>query len=145
MIRRAGPDDLASLLALYRHLHPDEAPPPAEAASAAWTALLASPLMHPVVAEAEGALVAGCVLALIPNLTRGARPFGVIENVVTHPAHRRQGLGRAVLRHALDIAWAADSYKVMLATGSRREETLHFYETAGFARGGKTYFEARRA
>jgi hypothetical protein len=38
--------------------------------------------------------------------------------------------------------WKAGCYKVMLATGSRREETLHFYEGAGFDRGGKTFFEA---
>jgi GNAT superfamily N-acetyltransferase len=81
---------------------------------------------------------------IIPNLTRGVRPYGLIENVVTHPGHRRTGLGRAVLSAALETAWGADCYKVMLATGFRREETLRFYEKAGFEREGKTFFEARR-
>lgn len=57
----------------------------------------------------------------------------------------RIGLGRAVLHAALDRAWNADCYKVLLATGSQRESTLHFYEGAGFQRGAKTYFEIRRS
>ena len=80
----------------------------------------------------------------MPNLSRGARPYGVIENVVTDAGHRRSGLGRAVLEAALDQAWAADCYKVLLATGSRRESTLRFYEGVGFTRDAKTYFEIRR-
>jgi GNAT superfamily N-acetyltransferase len=97
-----------------------------------------------MVAEAAGELVSTCTLVIVPNLTRGARPYGLIENVVTHSRHRRTGLGQAVLSAALKAAWNADCYKVMLATGSRHEETLRFYEKAGFTRGGKTFFEARR-
>jgi len=106
--------------------------------------LIASQFMTVIVAETEDLLVSSCTLAIVPNLSRGARAYGVIENVVTHPDYRRQGLGRRVLAHALDIAWQADCYKVHLATGSKREATLQFYEGAGFERGGKTYFEVRR-
>lgn len=69
----------------------------------------------------------------------------MIENVVTDADHRRTGLGRAVLDAALDQAWKADCYKVLLATGSRRESTLRFYEGVGFQRDTKTYFEIRRS
>ncbi len=96
------------------------------------------------VAEAAGRVVASCALAIVPNLSRGLRPYGVIENVVTHAEHRRQGHGRAVLAAAVARAWAAGCHKVSLATRSRREATLGFYERAGFERGGKTYFEMRR-
>lgn len=143
VIRTAGADDLSCVLALYRHLHAQDLDPGPRAA-AAWTQLLESGMTHVVVAERDGILVASCTLAVVPNLTRGARPYGVIENVVTHADHRRQGLGQAVLRHALGLAWAAECYKVTLATGSKREGTLRFYEAAGFERGGKTYFEIRR-
>jgi hypothetical protein len=47
-----------------------------------------------------------------------------------------------VLKFALAEAWAAGCYKVMLATGSREEATLRFYEKAGFLRGVKTGFIA---
>jgi len=64
---------------------------------------------------------------------------------VTDADHRRRGLGRAVLEAALDKAWTADCYKVLLATGSKRESTLRFYEGVGFKRDAKTYFEIRRS
>jgi GNAT superfamily N-acetyltransferase len=107
--------------------------------------LLGSGLTTVIVADTGGLLVSSCTLAIIPNLSRGARPYGVIENVVTHADYRGAGLGRAILRAALDIAWQADCYKVTLATGSKQEATLRFYQGAGFERGGKTYFEVRRS
>ena len=86
-----------------------------------------------------------CTLILVPNLTRGGRPYGLIENVVTHPDYRRRGLGTSVLKRALQAAWERNCYKVMLLTGSKNEATLRFYEKAGFARGVKTGFVARPA
>jgi GNAT superfamily N-acetyltransferase len=143
VIRPARPGDLPQVLDLYRHLNPDDPQPDAAKAESAWSALMASDLTTLMVAEATGELVSTCTLVIVPNLTRGVRPYGLIENVVTHPGHRRTGLGQAVLSASLNAAWNADCYKVMLATGSRREETLRFYEKAGFKRGGKTFFEAR--
>jgi ribosomal protein S18 acetylase RimI-like enzyme len=143
-VRPARPDDLPGVLTLYRHLHPRDPLPDMAAAERAWSALLSSPMSCVFVADAAGLLVSSCTLAVVPNLSRGARPYAVIENVVTHADHRRRGLGRAVLRAALDRARSMDCYKVTLATGSKEETTLAFYEAPGFVRGGKTYFEVRR-
>lgn len=82
------------------------------------------PRLSLLVAEADGVLVGSCFLAMIPNLTRGARPYGLIENVVTHAGYRKQGIGTGLLRRALKIAWGQDCYKVMLLIGLKREETL---------------------
>jgi len=143
IIRDAAHDDLPQLLDLYRHLHPEEQLP-AETANAAWSALLGSGVMTVIVAQAGEQLVSSCTLAIVPNVTRGGRSYAVIENVVTHADYRRQGLGRQVLARATELAWRADCYKILLATGSQRESTLRFYEGAGFQRGSKTYFEIRR-
>ena len=140
----ATSEDLAGVLALYRQLNPDDPVLDVAGAAPVWAAVLGSGLTTPFVAEIEGRLVSSCTLAIVPNLSRGARPYGVIGNVVTDAGHRRSGLGRAVLEAALDKAWAADCYKVLLATGSRRESTLRFYEGVGFTRDAKTYFEIRR-
>lgn len=144
-IRSAKLDELPSVLALYRQLNPGDPVLDAAAAKQVWSALLTSGFTTIFVADAAGLLVSSCTLAIVPNLSRGARPYGVIENVVTDADHRRRGLGRAVLHAALDEAWKADCYKVLLATGSKRESTLRFYEGAGFTRDAKTYFEIRRS
>ena len=143
-IRLANPDDLSGILTLYRQLNPGDPLLDTAAAEKVWSALLSCGLTTVFVADTAGQPVSSCTLAIVPNLSRGARPYAVIENVVTHADHRRSGLGSAVLRAALDKAWGADCYKVLLATGSRRESTLRFYEGAGFQRDAKTYFEIRR-
>lgn len=143
-IRRMHASELPELLRLYAFLHPKD-PTVAStdpAVRRAWDEITANPSLRYYVVEEQAQLVATCSLALIPNLTRGIKRFGVIENVVTDPGCRKRGFGTAVLRHALREAWDAGCYKVMLATGSKREETLRFYEHAGFQRGVKTGFVA---
>jgi len=144
VIRVAKSGDLQELLKLYRHLNSDDAAPDPARAAGAWSKLLASEAIDVIVADLDGMLVSSCVLAVIPNLTRGARSFAVIENVVTHGDYRRRGFGRSVLGAALSMAWEAGCYKVMLATGSKNEATLRFYEGVGFERGGKIFFQVRR-
>jgi ribosomal protein S18 acetylase RimI-like enzyme len=144
IIRGAKHDDLPAVLSLYRHLHPHDPELDTTTAERVWSALLASGFTTVIVAKAADLVVASCTLAIVPNLSRGGRSYAVIENVVTHAEYRRRGLGRRVLAHAIELAWQADCYKVLLATGSKRESTLRFYEEAGFERGGKTYFEIRR-
>jgi GNAT superfamily N-acetyltransferase len=75
-----------------------------------------------------------------PNLTRGGRPYGWVENVVTHPDWRRMGIGKRLLHAALSAAWGARCYKVMLLTS--REQTHAFYESAGFTHRAKAAFVA---
>jgi GNAT superfamily N-acetyltransferase len=144
VFRAARADDLAGIQALYLHLNSEDPPADPEKAGAAWDSLLNSGLTTVLVAEIGGQLAASCTLVVIPNISRNARPYALIENVVTHADHRRKGLGHAVLAAALDRAWEAGCYKVMLATGSKQEGTLRFYEGAGFERGGKTFFQIRR-
>ena len=54
-----------------------------------------------LVADHAGRASATCILVVVPNLTRGGRPYALIENVVTHSSLRGQGYERAVLEAAL--------------------------------------------
>lgn len=142
--RRIAAAELPDLLKLYAILHPDDPVVDATAPDVRqlWQKILADPNLRYYVAEHDGKVVATCTLTIIPNLTRRLRPYGVIENVVTHPAYRKHGFATEVLGFALDDAWQNRCYKVMLETGSKEEETLRFYEKAGFMRGVKTGFIA---
>jgi GNAT superfamily N-acetyltransferase len=141
--RAASRPELPALLELYRHLHAVDAPlPDNDQLQQVWHDILSDPKLYCLVGEWEGKLIASCVLAILPNLTRGARPYGLIENVVTHAEFRQKGIGTKLLRYALQLAWEKNCYKVMLLTGSKREETLRFYEQAGFRKGVKTGFIA---
>jgi GNAT superfamily N-acetyltransferase len=142
--RRITAAELPELIRLYAFLHPEDpfVDPSAPVVLRLWTQILADPNLRYYVVEEEKKIVATCTLTLIPNLTRGLRPYGLIENVVTDPNFRKKGFATRVLRHALADAWQAGCYKVMLETGSKKEETLRFYEKAGFQSGVKTGFIA---
>jgi GNAT superfamily N-acetyltransferase len=142
--RDARPEDLTALLALYRQLSPEDPPLLEDEARPQLEALLASGMTHLLIAEADGMVAGTCLLVIIPNLTRGGRPFAIIENVVTHAGVRRRGVATALLKTAQERAWSANCYKLMLATGRSEEGVLRFYEQAGFTRGGKTFFEIRQ-
>lgn len=90
-----------------------------------------------------GVLAASCSLVVVPNLTRGGSPYGLIENVVTHSDFRTRGFGKQLLLAASDAAWQVGCYKVMLMTGSKKPETINFYLAAGFEQ-SKTGFQKRR-
>ncbi len=143
IIHEIAGDELSALLGLYAYLHPKDERLPLAEALPLWKKLRQDPNQHVLGAYWDGSLASTCTLVVVPNLTRGGRPYGLVENVVTHPDYRKRGLGTAVLKHALEIAWEHGCYKVMLLTGSKDETTLRFYENAGFERGVKTGFVAR--
>jgi GNAT superfamily N-acetyltransferase len=132
---------LQEVLDLYRYLHPKD--PQLEVTMKIenfWKNILENPYLFYIGTEIDEKLVATCNIAIVPNLTRGARPYGVIENLVVHPDHRRKGIGTQLLKFAISIAWKRNCYKVMLLTSRKDDAILQFYEKAGFERGVKTGF-----
>ena len=143
LIRRLQRDDLRELLALYRYLHAADEPLPEPAiVDSVWTELLANANYRYYGGFFAEDLVSSCTLTIVPNLTRGCRPYGLVENVVTRSSHRRKGYATQLLREALRDAWAENCYKVMLLTGRKDESTFRFYESAGFDRNAKQAFVA---
>lgn len=146
IIRGIKKNEMCKLLKLYTHLHRKDAPLPEKSKlESIWKEITANPLLHYFVLEHDNELVSSCTLSVIPNLTRGGRPYGLIENVVTHAEYRRRGFGTSVLQHALEVAWENKCYKVMLLTGSRDPAIHQFYEKTGFKMGVKTGFVANAA
>lgn len=141
-IRLATADDLAGLAILYRRLHPEDPVLRADTLKAVLARFAAMPGSGVFIALIDGQIVATVTVAIVPNLTRGGRPFAVLENVVTHEDHRGRGIGKALLEAAIEHSWLADCYKAMLLTSSQDLDVLGFYESVGFAR-SKTGFEIR--
>ncbi|MHB0952678.1 MAG: GNAT family N-acetyltransferase [Allorhizobium sp.] len=142
-VRAAGDEDLVALLALYHELHPAETPLPEKVAATTYRQMLRQAGMTIFLALDGDRPAATATLVVIPNLTRGGRPYALIENVVSARSHRGEGYGRAVVCHAIEAAWAAGCYKAMLLTG-RADPAIHkFYEGCGFVQ-NKTGFQIRR-
>ncbi len=139
-VRECGPGDLEGLLRLYGQLHGE---PPAEITAELeelWRAILDDVRCHVLAYEEGGAIASTCTLTVVPNLTHGGRPYGIVENVVADESRRGRGLATACLARARELAERENCYKLMLMTGSRLESTLRFYENAGYSRTDKTGF-----
>ena len=140
MIREARKEDLSAVLNLYLFLHEEGIPERDKNLEDTWAQIINDPNHHLIVNEIDGQIVSSCVCVIIPNLTRNVRPYAFVENVVTHKDYRGKGLATDCLNYAKKIAEEANCYKMMLLTGSKRPETLRFYENAGYNRNDKTAF-----
>jgi GNAT superfamily N-acetyltransferase len=143
LIRISTENDLPSLIALYSELNPSDNFSDAGKIESTLRIILNSSFVKLFVLESDGKLVSSCYLNIIPNLTRGCRPYAVIENVVTLNAYRKQGFGKQVMQYAIEYAKAQDCYKVMLLTG-RKDPSVHsFYQSLGFDGSSKIRYQIR--
>ena len=142
-VRELHARDLDALLEIYEELHETDDPlPDLPERIALWQRICADPGLVYMGAFEDGFLLSTCNAAIIPNFTRGARPYAVIENVVTRAKARRRGCGSATIRALIERCRAMGCYKVMLLSG-RGEEVRAFYLQAGFDDEAKRGFVIR--
>ena len=84
MIREANKKDLDEILQLYLYLHEKSIPEDNKHLQNTWNNIINDTNHHLIVCEIDGKIVASCVCVIIPNLTRGVRPYAFVENVVNH-------------------------------------------------------------
>jgi ribosomal protein S18 acetylase RimI-like enzyme len=61
-------------------------------------------------------------------------PAGVLYDIVVEPAHREQGVGRALLDATLEALKAKGAPRVVLSTAERNEPAQRLFARAGFRR-----------
>jgi len=94
-------------------------------------------------ARENGKIISSCYICVIPNLTRGGRSIGYIENVITDRNYRRKGIGRKIIENAIEFAKEQNCYKVLLQSRNDRKDAHIFYEAIGFNGKSKRAFEIR--
>jgi ribosomal protein S18 acetylase RimI-like enzyme len=142
--RPASEADVPALLALFAELHPDDPAPSTQAAISAWRAIERQSGRTVLLAESDRAVAGTVDCVTLPNLTRGARPFMVVENVIVAAEYRRSGVGLALMEAAFVLARQAHCYKVQLLSRAGREAAHAFYESLGLravAQGYRLYLE----
>ena len=150
LIRLARETDYAAVVELYAEFGGDVPGISGDEGLARWREILAHPGTSVIVAADEGndatageqekgqacaPICAIVTLHVLPNMTYLGRPYALVENVITSQAYRGQGLGKQVMERAIDMAWDANAYKVMLLTGKGRQDggAKGFYESLGFS------------
>jgi GNAT superfamily N-acetyltransferase len=140
MVRLALEGDLASLLELFACAEVSAHVQPIERARTIWAETVASDATDVFVAVEGERVAATCMLITVPNLLRGGRRLGVLENVVSHPDFRRGGYGRAVVEAALQAAWDKDCFHVSMQSGRQDPAVHQFYKDRGFVPGLRTAY-----
>ena len=141
--RLVNSDDLGALLALFADSDVSKTAEP-ERARKIWAQTLAREGVTIFVSDEGSRIVSTCMLITTPNLLRGGRQFGILENVATHPDFQGRGHGRAVVAAALAEAWRQDCYQVLMQSGRADPRVHRFYESCGFEPGLRTAYVAKR-
>jgi len=84
------------------------------------------------VAEEAGRIVGTWQVTYIPYLSRGGNERAHIEAVRVASDRRGEGIGRAMMRHALDEAKARGCLLAQLTSDRTRPDAHRFYESLGF-------------
>lgn len=125
-VRPATSDDAAAICRLLGQLTTRERPIGAVAAS------LAGGAEQVLVAEQEGTVV-GVAALQVHRMLHQDRPVGRLTVLVVDQAHRRRGVGRALLDQVMERAGQAGCSGIELTTATHREEAHRFYRSQGFA------------
>jgi len=133
--------ELPSLLELYQQLNSDDVIDEITAKSV-WQNIKNQDIKY-FIAKENGKIISSCYICIIPNLTRGGKSIGFIENVITDEKYRKKGIGKTVMENAIKYAKEQNCYKVLLQSGNKRTDAHPFYEKLGFDGESKKAFEMR--
>jgi len=84
------------------------------------------------VAEIDGRVVGTLQLTILRYLTYGGARVGLIEAVHVAESERNRGIGRAMMRAAIEEARRRGCNRVQLTSNKQRKDAHRFYERLGF-------------
>lgn len=134
-IREAQQDDIPELRRLYLQLVSDEHPTLSDM-EACLTKILADPFNEILVAELDSRPVGTCQIIIYENLIRTPRRKAVIDSVVVDSTVRGHGIGKALVREAVDRLEGKNCCVIGVSTGFHRDVAHDLYAKAGFDRFG---------
>ncbi len=139
-IGEATSGDLPHILAVYRQA--GLAPCGSltmEEATAVQAKMKTYPFYKVFVAELERQIVGTFELLIMDNLANGGQPSGIVEDVAVLPTFQGHGIGKAMVRHAMNLCAEHRCYKMALSSNEARSDAHRFYESLGFTRHGYSY------
>jgi len=131
-VRPATEKDITPILELYQELTGERNDLTRYETGPALAEIAAMPGHELLVAEEDGVVVGTMVLLVVPNLSHGALPWAMVENMVVEQKYRRRGIGRLLMEYAIARARQAGCYKVQLLSNKKRHQAHRFYRSLGF-------------
>jgi GNAT superfamily N-acetyltransferase len=139
-IREAEEGDLPQILNLYTQ--PDMNDGKAlslESAKKLLNKLKIYPEYKIFVGMHENKIVGSFSLLIMDNLVHGGTPSGIVEAVVVDPEYHGVGIGKQMMRFAMERCREFGCYKLVLSAHMMRDKAHQFYERLGFDRHGYSF------
>jgi ribosomal protein S18 acetylase RimI-like enzyme len=139
-IRQAENKDLSKILILYEGLtkDPDDRIS-LETARAKFEKLKTYPDYQLYVAEVENEIVGTFALLIMDNLAHRGEPSAIIEDVVIRKDLQGRGIGKEMMKKAMNLCSEKGCYKMVLSSNLSREVAHGFYESLGFRKHGYSF------
>jgi GNAT superfamily N-acetyltransferase len=139
-LRPALKSDLPAVLRLYAQPDIDDGDVLAlPDATRIWARMAAYPNYKLYVALQGTQVVGTFALLIMDNLGHLGAPSAVVEDVAVDPACQGQGIGKAMMRHAMALAAESGCYKLALSSNLKREKAHAFYDALDFELHGYSF------
>lgn len=140
-IRKATESDLPAVLRLYAQPGMnDQRVVTVEAAAKVMRRMATYPEYAVYIATANGGSVVGTfALLVMDNLAHMGAPSAVVEDVCVDERLQGQGIGRAMMKFAMEFARERGCYKLALSSNDARENAHAFYRSLGFEQHGLSF------
>jgi GNAT superfamily N-acetyltransferase len=137
IIRPAAAADLPAIITMLADDHLGRqrefvSDPPAAGYLAALAIIDADPNQIAVAAELDGRVVGTLHLSFIPSLSYQGGWRAELDGVRVHPDYRGRGIGRQMIRWAIDRARERDCVYIYFISHKSRLDAHRFYEGLGF-------------
>ena len=139
-VRKATRADLPAILRLYAQPGMNDAPVLSLNAAEEILAKIARyPAYAIYVAESAGLVVGTFALLVMDNIAHLGAPSAVVEDVCVDEGQRGHGIGRSMMRFAMDLAREHACYKLSLSSNAARVGAHAFYRSLGFEQHGLSF------
>lgn len=137
-IQKATIKEISLILELYRQIDNEDIIA-IEEANKIFKKFQKYPNYSLYVAKFQNKIIGTFELLIMDNLAHKGKPSGVVEDVVVDSAYRSMGIGKKMMKFAMDICRKNDCYKLTLSSNIHRDRAHDFYERIGFKKHGYSF------
>jgi ribosomal protein S18 acetylase RimI-like enzyme len=138
-IREVEINDLPNILNLYAVVLDKGEVLSLEQAKILFKKMQTYPNYKVYVAENEGDIVGTFALIIMDNLAHQGTPSGVVEDVAVLTELQGKGIGKMMMKFAMEQCKEAGCYKLVLSSNVKRKEAHAFYESLDFEKHGFSF------
>ncbi len=127
--REASKEDIPEVLRLYAQPDLDNGKVlPLSEAERHFEHIAGYPDYKIYIASCEGQIVGTFALLIMNNLAHMGAPSAVIEDVAVDPEWQGRGVGKLMMKHALQVCSEKGCYKAVLSSNLKRRRAHAFYD-----------------